>query len=178
MTPARISLLFLLLLPLVILKAEETNKSLLVGTWHLNSELSSELSPWKTYDLTIDVKDDTVTINQNLTWGRRVFNSTLTIDTTKADNIVPISMWPDNRHIGAYSYDHLKHVHATWLENRRILQLSTDLNLQTQQGVHSVNILSDYKVSASGSRLTLTELRSTRNTPLEYVFDRVNADSK
>jgi hypothetical protein len=40
-----------------------------------------------------------------------------------------------------------------------------------------VNILSDYKLSANGAVLTLTELRSTRNRPIVYVFTRVPAAS-
>jgi len=59
------------------------------------------------------------------------------------------------------------------LDDGRILRLSTDLVLETQQGPRSVNILSDYKVSASGTQLTLTELRSTRNQPVVYIFNRV-----
>jgi hypothetical protein len=46
--------------------------------------------------------------------------------------------------------------------------------LDTQQGPRDVNILSDYKVSANGAQLTLTMLRSTRNRPVVYVFERVN----
>jgi hypothetical protein len=38
--------------------------------------------------------------------------------------------------------------------------------------VRPVNILSDYKVSTNGAQLTLTELRSTRNRPVVYVFNR------
>ena len=173
-----ISLLFLFLIILNISKAEDITQSPIAGKWHLNSELSVELSPWKTYDLTITTEGNSVTIEQNLSWGRRFFNSSYTLDTTKAENVVHIAMWPDNRHIGAYTYDHTKIVHATWLDNRRILRLSTDLNLQTQQGVRKINILSNYKVSSSGSRLTLTELRSTRNIAVEYVFDRVTTTNK
>ena len=88
-------------------------------------------------------------------------------------------MWPDNRHIGAYiGGDKTKRVRAEWLDDRRILRLSTDLVLDTQQGSREVNILSDYKVSAQGSELILTELRSTRNRPTVYVFTRVTSESK
>jgi hypothetical protein len=88
-------------------------------------------------------------------------------------------MWPDNRHLGAYiGGDKTKHVHAAWLDAGRILRLSTDLVLATSQGDRAVNILSNYQVSASGTQLTLTELRSTRNRPVVYVFNRVNPEKK
>ncbi|HEY0943823.1 MAG TPA: hypothetical protein VGD81_01100 [Opitutaceae bacterium] len=148
----------------------------LEGTWKIDLTRGSELSPWKAYELTIVVKGDTVTIERQLGWGRRQFRDRMTIDTTRAENVVPVEMWPDNRHIGAYiGGDKTKRVRATWLDGRRILRLSSDLMLDTQQGSRAVNILSDYKVSANGAQLTLTELRSTRNRPVVHVFTRAAA---
>jgi len=67
------------------------------------------------------------------------------------------------------------------MDGGRLLRLSSDLVLATQQGERAVNILSDYKVSANGAQLSLLELRSTRNDPIVYVFHRVTdaaADAK
>lgn len=146
----------------------------LAGNWRIDLAGSTELSPWRDYELTITVDGDRVTIARRLAWGRRAFSDRLEIDTTRAENVVPVAMWPDNRHLGAYiGGDRTKRVRAAWLDERRILRLSTDLVLSTQQGDRAINILSDYKVSANGARLTLTELRSTRNRPVVYVFNRV-----
>lgn len=159
--------------------AAEGVSSPLAGTWTFDAAHSTELSPWKNYDLTIAISGDRVTIHQRLAWGRRYFEDTLDLDTTRAETIVPIELWPDNRHLGAYaSSDRPKRVHTAWLDDRRILRLSTDLVLSTQQGSREINILSDYKVSANGQQLTLTELRSTRNRPIVYVFNRVEAPAK
>lgn len=145
----------------------------LAGVWHIDRERSTELSPWQSYDLTISVDGDIVTLARQFSAGRRTFADTMTLDTSKAETVVPVSLWPDNRHLGAYiGGDHTKHVAAKWLDERRILRLSTDLVLDTQQGARAVNILSDFKVSTSGSQLTLIELRSTRNRPVVYVFTR------
>ena len=145
----------------------------LAGIWHIDRDRSTELSPWQSYDLTITVAGDTVTLARQFGAGRRTFSDTMTLDTTQPETVVPVSLWPDNRHLGAYiGGDHTKRVHATWLDDRRILRLSTDLVLDTQQGSRAVNILSDFKVSASGAVLTLIELRSTRNRPVVYVFTR------
>lgn len=153
--------------------AQTASPSPLAGRWQIDPARSTELSPWKDYNLELSVTGTSVTIRRQLAWGRRSFSDTMTVDTSRADNVVPVEMWPDNRHLGAYiSADHLKHVHATWLDDHRILRLSTDLVLETQQGSRTVNILSDYKVSANGAQLTLTELRSTRNRPIVYVFTR------
>lgn len=160
------------------LSAESRDDSPLAGRWSIDLTRSTELSPWKTYDLTLSVTGNTLTVHRQLAWGRREFSDTMSLDLTRSDNVVPVEMWPDNRHLGAYiNSDKTKHVHASWLDGRRILRLSTDLVLQTQQGTRAVNILSDYKVSASGDELTLTELRSTRNRPIVYVFKRASASA-
>lgn len=145
----------------------------LVGKWHLDPARSTELSPWKTFDLTITLAGDTVTLDRRLAWGRRDFTDRLVLDTTQPETVATIDWWADNRHLGAYiGADHSRRVRPQWLDAGRILRLSTDLILETQQGPRAVNILSDFKVSANGAQLTLTELRSTRNRPVVYVFTR------
>jgi hypothetical protein len=152
-------------------------ESALAGSWHIDLARSTELSPWKDYDLTITADGDRTTIHRRLAWGRREFSDEMTV-TTGTTVAVPVLLWPDNRHLGAYiADDHRKHVRAEWLDGGRILRLSTDLVLSTQQGDRAVNILSNYKVSANGAVLTLTELRSTRNRPVVYVFIRTTPAS-
>ncbi len=151
----------------------------LVGTWRIDLARSTELSPWKTFDLTIALAGDTVTLDRKLAWGRRDFTDRLVVDTAKPETTAPIDWWADNRHLGAYiGDDHTRRVRPQWLDGGRILRLSTDLTLETQQGPRAVNILSDFKVSANGAQLTLTELRSTRNRPVVYIFNRVVAATK
>jgi len=153
--------------------ADANPVSPLAGTWHIDLTRSTELSPWKDYQLTIAIEDDRISFHRSLAWGIRAYTDDMTVHAGQTDT-VRVDMWPDNRHLGAYiSESHDKRVHAEWFDARRILRLSTDLVLETQQGSRAVNILSDYKVSASGNQLTLTELRSTRNKPIVYVFTRV-----
>lgn len=173
MRPALASLLLALAAASLPIAAEGT----LAGEWRFDPARSTELSPWRDYALTISIDDNHVAFARRLGSGRRQFADSMTIDASKPSNVVPVAMWPDNRHLGAYiGGDRTKLVRAEWLDGGRILRLSTDLVLSTQQGDRTVNILSDYKVSANGTRLTLTELRSTRNRPVVYVFTR--AESK
>lgn len=147
----------------------------LAGAWRIDLARSTELSPWKDYELTISTAGDTVTIHRRLAWGRREFTDQMTVSPA-AVTTVPVAMWPDNRHLGAYiGGDRTKRVRTEWLDAGRVLRLSTDLVLATQQGERAVNILSDYKVTANGAQLILTELRSTRNRPVVYIFTRANA---
>lgn len=151
------------------------DSSPLAGQWKFDAEHSTQLSPWRDYSLTITVDGNVVTLDRKLGAGRRGFADKTTIDVSKDKNVIPVEMWPDNRHIGAtIGGDHTKTIHAQWLDGGRILRLSTDLVLSTQQGERAVNILRDYKVSGNGTRLTLTELRSTRNRPIVYSFNRAD----
>jgi hypothetical protein len=167
---------FLLLLCLLAVRsgvAATTPASPLAGDWKIDLARSTELSPWKDCVLHLRVDGDTVTIARELAWASRQFADTMTVR-VGATVTVPVVMWPDNRHLGAYISDaHTKQVRAERLDDGRLLRLSTDLVLETQQGSRAVNILSDYKVSASGDQLVLTEIRSTRNRPVVYLFTRV-----
>lgn len=164
-----------LLLPLLLLAGPLSADPSLAGTWRLDPARSTELSPWKDYELTVALEGEQITIRRRLAWGRREFTDRMTLDPGRTVT-VPVEMWPDNRHLGAYiGGDSTKRVRAEWLDGGRILRLSTDLVLDTSQGPRAVNILSDYKVSANGAQLILTELRSTRNRPVVYVFTRVPA---
>ncbi|WP_438479817.1 hypothetical protein [Oleiharenicola lentus] len=147
-------------------------ETLLAGTWHIDLAHSTELSPWKDYTLTISVDGDAIKIHRWLAWGRREFSDEMIVRTDRAEKI-PVEMWPDNRHLGAYiGGDRTKTVRAEWLDDKKVLRIFSDLVLDTQQGARAVNILSNYKVSSSGTMLTVTELRSTRNRPTVYVFTR------
>lgn len=149
----------------------------IAGHWRFVAERSTDLSPWRTYDLTITVEGNEVTLVRALAAGRRTFSDTTRLDTSLPVNVVPASYWPDNRHLGAYmGGDKTRRIRTEWIDGGRLLRLSTDVTLATQQGDRQVNILSDYKVSANGAQLTLTELRSTRNRPVVYVFRRLTAE--
>lgn len=158
------------------LHAADPDARPLAGSWRYVPERSTALSAWGALKLTIAVNGSVVTLTREYDAGRRNFRDSATIDLSKSVNIVPIEWWPDNRHIGAYiGGDHTKKFRAKLFENGRLLRTSADVVLATQQGEHTVNILSDYKVSANGQQLTLIELRSTRNDPIVYIFKRVDA---
>lgn len=147
---------------------------LLAGTWRYDADHSTELSAWGTLKLVITVDGPHVTLTRQYEAGRRTFDEVTPLDLSRAVNVVPVTWWPDNRHLGAYiGGDKTKRIRAEMLDRGRLLRTSADLVLATQQGERAVNILSDYRVSANGAQLTLIELRSTRNDPIVYVFKRV-----
>lgn len=146
----------------------------LAGSWRLIPDRSTNLGAWGSLALDIKVEGNVVTIARHFAAGRRTFDDVTPVDLTKPVNIVPVSWWPDNRHIGAFiGGDQTEKVRGEWLSDGRVLRLDTDLVLATQQGEHPVNILREFMVSANGKQLTVITIRSTRNRPVVYVFKRV-----
>jgi len=146
----------------------------LAGTWKLDPARSADPSSWSDIELTIAVNGDTVTLTRKFTTGNRSAGEVMALDMTKKENKVPVAWWPDNRYIGVYiSGDKTRAIRASWIDNKRILRLDSDLVLATQQGDTPVNILSDYKISDDGRELVLVELRSSRLQPVIYQFTRV-----
>lgn len=171
----RPSLLLLLCLTFLPRLLADTAPSL-AGTWKIDLARSTELSPWKDYELTLQVGKGSVTVARKLAWGRRVYEDTSTFPTTGKPKVLPFNFWPDNRHLGAnVGTDKTRRVASHWLDDGRLLRVTSDFVLNTQQGDRAINVLSDYKVSGNGTELTLTELRSTRNRPVVYVFKRVTS---
>jgi hypothetical protein len=149
----------------------------LPGRWRLVPEASTDLSPWKTSELRISVAGTVVTIRNALANGNRAIETVTRLDLSREVSIVPIPWWTDNRHIGAYiGGDRTERVRARWLDEGRILRTDADLVLEGQQGPRNVNILTDYKVSPSGRLLTVVQLRSIRDIPIVYVFERVGKE--
>jgi hypothetical protein len=65
---------------------------------------------------------------------------------------------------------------ARWKEDGQTLMLTTQLRLQTSQGVSPSTSTSEYVLSDGGMTLTVTERRSTRPTTAPvgvYVYRRV-----
>ena len=81
---------FALLALLPFARAAAPATTALVGTWRIDLARSTELSPWKSYDLTIALAGDTVTLDRKLAWGRRDFTDRLVVDTAKPETTAPI----------------------------------------------------------------------------------------
>ena len=155
------------------LSAAEPAAALFAGKWKVIPELSTDLTPWPEMKLIITQEAGKVGIARHLSWGRRAFDESMTLELGKADNVVPVKMWADNRNLGAFINDDLvKHVKAELIDGGRLLTLDTRLTLMTQQGEREVFIHSQLQVSANGKRLTWVELRSTRSRPILQVFER------
>lgn len=146
----------------------------LAGSWRYDPDRSTELSGWQTLQLVIAVDGPRVTLTRQYAAGRRTYEDVEAVDLSKTVNVVTADSWPDNRHIGAYlGGDKTKKIKFRVFNDGRLLRMSADFVLATQQGEYAANVLRNYKVSTNGSQLTLTELRNTRDDPIIYIFQRV-----
>ena len=155
------------------LSLSASDMSAVLGNWTFVKEGSTDLSPFRSCQLTLTQKGSNLTIARHMDGGRRDHDESMTLDLSQPVNRVPQTWWVDNRHLGAYTpHDATKSVRARTLDEGRILRLETDLILETQQGSRAVNIITQYQISPDGQRLTVIELRSTRPRPVTHVFTR------
>jgi len=147
----------------------------LAGTWVLDVARSTPIRPWDHLTLTLAVTGDTVVINRHLAWGadRKVDDKVTVTADGKTATASPVGYWLDTWYTNVYiGGDHQKHVTGEWLDGGRILKVETNLQIEAQQGDHSVHLYDEYRLSADGRTLRLFELRSTRDEPMVYVFTR------
>jgi len=151
----------------------------LAGKWKLDPARSSPLSYWQTIRLDFSIDGDKVRLVRTLGTGDDSSKETYDLDMTKADNVCPLSWYAENRYMGVYiGGDKAMHIRPSWLDEGRTLRLDANMTVDVQQGSKTMNILSDYKLSANGAELTVIEIRGARTRPLVYVFTRDSADAK
>lgn len=158
--------------------ASDALPSGLAGNWKIDLSGSSAIDPFRAILLDISVSGDRVAITKTMGGGKRTTADTLNLDLSQDEVTEPMVMWVDNRHIGAYvGEDRDRTVRAELLDAGQTLRVESTFKLETSQGTTPVRVTTEYRLSSDGKQLTLLELRSTRNRPLHYTFDR-QEDSK
>lgn len=143
------------------------------GEWVTVRELSTALDPFSRIELKIDVDGSEIILEELYSTGRRFNAETYKLDTKKKKNVVPITWWSANRHLGAYiGGDKTMTIMANWIDDGSTLQLESHFVLETSQDETPVRTYSEYRLSRGGERLTRLELRSTRPLPIVHVFER------
>lgn len=143
------------------------------GKWQLRSDLSTAVDPWRTIRLDIDVDGSVIDIEKTVSSGRRNTTENYRLDTAVEESFVPMEVWLDNRHIGAYlPHDSGKTIRADWLDGGQTLKMDSSYVLETHQGDTPVRATTEYRLSRGGHRLTMLEIRSSRNRPILHVYER------
>jgi hypothetical protein len=145
--------------------------------WTLDAEQSTAIDPWRGLSVVLDARGDAMVVERHWRGSREGGTMVDAVEVVPGGPAVTVALeqWPDNRHLGAYlTGDSTKTVTARWADGGRTLVTESTLTLLTQQGEAPVRIYSEYRLSPERDRLDLLELRSTRPTPLHYVFTRSN----
>ncbi|MGA7306729.1 MAG: hypothetical protein WBW88_17790 [Rhodothermales bacterium] len=144
------------------------------GRWKIDTEKSTPLDPWRSVEIDITVKGDSVSIVRDYSAGSRVATESMALDMTLPSQEVTVEGWWDNRHIGAYLGGEKKEtVAAKWLDEGQTLQLNVDLILETSQGDAPLRVIREMRLSDDGKTLTVLQIRSSRNLPIVRVFNRI-----
>ena len=148
------------------------------GTWLLDPSRSTAIDPWRNLSLEIDVNERLVTLQRRWRGSSEggAFNDSLTVELGGEETHVSLEQWPDNRHLGAYiGGDGTKTLKAMSEDDGATLVTKAHLVASVQQGETFIRIYSEYRLAPDGNRIDLIELRSTRPTPVHYVFRRDEA---
>ncbi|MBD5777920.1 hypothetical protein IEN85_00240 [Pelagicoccus sp. NFK12] len=146
-----------------------------IGTWVIDSELSTAFDPWRSIQLDIELVEGGVVIEELCTTGRRRSTQRYELKLGSSQNVVPIEMWTGNRHIGAYiGGDRAMRIDARLDDGGRTLVLDCRYLLDTSQGETAVRSHKEFRVSSDGDQLVVMELRSTRPRPILQVFNKAN----
>ena len=145
------------------------------GTWLLDATRSTSIDPWRGLTVVMDVQGEAVVLE------RRWRGSGEGGASTDSSRFVPggpavrvaLDQWADNRHLGAFlAGDSTKTVVARVEDGGQTLVTESTLLVVVQQGERPLRIYTEYRMDPDGGRLDVLELRSTRPTPLHYVFTR------
>ena len=143
------------------------------GRWVVDPAGSSALDPWNAITLDVTVGDGRAVLVRRMSWGARAATDSLNVPVDGQPVRVPFTTWLDNRHLAIWAGgDGTKEVTARWLDGERTLQLVSTMTVATSQGEQPMRVHSEYRLSPSGDRLTLIELRSSRDRPAVYAFVR------
>lgn len=170
------SVLFLLAFAVGTISCGEVDSSINAepfnGTWSIDEERSTDISPWNGLTVQIDATPSQLILERiwEGNYGVTV-NDSMTIPIDREQHRVPMQQWPDNRHIGAsLASDSSKTVSAEWLDDGQTLRVTTRLDVRISQGTTRIRSYSEYRISPDGGTLTVLELRSTRPHPVRYTF--------
>lgn len=149
----------------------------LSGVWAVDKDRSSNLEPWRNIQLHISLGEGEVAIGRLFNPGHRDTRRdsiSFPVDDTQVE--IPMdgsAKWLEQPHLGVFiDGETPQQVRASWETPNRVLNVQHLVTVQTSQGAATVEILRNYSLSSDGSELTVVETRSSRPTPLTYVYTR------
>jgi|GEM_PF-1902893 len=175
-------LLTLLLAAFVITGCTDYSKTI-YGTWKFNKDKSTDLATWRYRQPQLVIRNEGgsgISIVTN--WLER--NKTIMVDSVNfipggEPVAIPITSqyWYENWYMGVLAkVGTMKIISGNWEKQDRSLKFQKELAVETSQGDTQIQTTYSYNLNRKRDILTVVEKRASRPTPIELVFDRVEAD--
>ncbi len=146
------------------------------GEWQLVRERSSDIDPWRNLQLSIVRTGDLLVLRRHFRAGRYSGVDSIVASLSGKEQTFPLvpGKWLEQPHLAVYVPEGAEGTAQLRPSGEpREFYLDLRYDLQTVQGSHRIDITYRFRISTDGQTLWITELRSTRPTPLSFVFQRV-----
>ena len=175
-------LLIILLVTFAITGCTDHSKTI-YGTWKFNKDKSTDLATWRYRQPQLIIRSEGeggISIVHN--WIER--KKVVMVDSVKfmpggkrVEIPVTSQYWIENWYMGVLAkLGTIKTISGNWDKQDRALQVQKELTVETSQGDTQIQTTYSYNLDRRGDVLTVIEKRSSRPTPIEMVFERVEAD--
>lgn len=147
------------------------------GRWQLDTERSTAMDGWTTWNLVVAVEGSKVSLQNDMTWGATKHSATNVVDTNAPADVKDFFR-VEQRHMAVYPRPGEKtHVIAKWLDDGRTLRVEAVTPIEISQGNTTMRLYQEYRLLEGDQGLVLIELHNTRNRPLVYRFKKVPAEA-
>jgi hypothetical protein len=148
----------------------------LSGTWTADLARSVDIDPWRSFQVSLAIDSNRVTVDRSWTAGRYSQHDSFTVPVGQPVDIdARPGKWMDHVYLGVFVPPAaVRRVQAELSADSRVLTLTTVTPVQTSQIDTSVTVISEYRLDADPDWMTLDEQRSSRafGPPLRFVFRR------
>ncbi|MBN1350720.1 hypothetical protein JXJ21_14985 [candidate division KSB1 bacterium] len=151
----------------------------LFGTWEHISEKSTDIVTWRYREIEVSITKDEnrITILHNWLQKQQVaYMDSMSFVPGKEASPIPVTsaIWSENWYMGVLSKPGSQRmVSGDWVEHKRALTTRVVQTVEVSQGDAVIETLRDYRLDATGDTLTIVEKRSTRQTPITLVFEKI-----
>lgn len=151
----------------------------LAGMWKLLVSGSSDLATWRSRLPEVHISGSVDDLLIRYLWKE---GPTVTlVDSLRilpggraSTTTVSTAIWPDNWYMGVLARPGTEKITSgTWRDGTTVLETRTRQELNASQGRVVLETVRTFRLEAGGNRLTVTEQRSTRPTPILMTFERI-----
>ncbi len=148
------------------------------GRWTFQPKKSTDLVTWRYRTPEVVVQKESGKVAVVWHWKKRnrvAFVDSVALVPDGSPVSVPVTspIWPENWYMGVLSkVKSSRTFSARWEKPEKRLILQKEQTVTISQGETKITTRYTYAISKDGKTLTVTEKRSSRPTPITYIFAR------